>query len=103
MYYVYICSNKNHTTFYIGVTGRLIRRAYEHKEGIMPGFTRRYQIKHLLYYEQYNDVRDALEREKKLKKWRRSWKIDLINNFNPGWRDLQEELGIDLSGRFSPY
>ena len=103
MYYVYILTNKNNSTFYIGFTGRLIRRSYEHKEEIMPGFTRRYQIHKLLYYEQYTDVRDALAREKKLKKWRRKWKIDLINKFNPGWRDLRDELGIDLSGQFSPY
>ena len=103
MYYVYIFTNRNNSTFYVGITGRLIRRAYEHKEHMLPGFTRRYCVDKLLYYEQYTDVRDALLREKKLKKWRRAWKVDLINKYNPSWRDLREELGIDTSGQFNPY
>ena len=103
MYYVYIFTNKNNGPFYIGFTGRLIRRSYEHALGIVPGFTQQYQIKKLLYYEQYTDVREALAREKKLKKWKRDWKVALINKFNTSWRDLREDLGIDLSGKFNPY
>ncbi len=102
-YYVYIFANKNNNVFYTGVTGRLIRRAYEHKNGLVEGFSRRYRVKKLLYYETYTDVRDALEREKKLKKWRHDWKARLIRNFNPSWRDLSEELGVDMSGAFAPY
>ena len=103
MYYVYILTNANNNVFYVGITGRIIRRIFEHKESVLPGFTQRYRVKKLLYYEEYTDVRQALEREKKLKKWHHSWKVDLINKFNPTWRDLREDLGIDLSGNFSPY
>jgi len=103
MYYVYILSNENNSTFYVGFTKNLIRRTYEHKEGMVPGFTYRYNVKKLLYYEQFTDVRDALEREYRLKKWHRSWKVRLINKFNPGWRNLWDELGVDLQGGFHPY
>ena len=96
MYYVYILTNKNESTLYTGVTGRLIRRSYEHQEGFVPSFTKRYNIKKLLYYEVYTDIRDALAREKQLKKWHRTWKIRAISKFNPSWRDLREELGVDL-------
>ena len=97
MYYVYILSNRNHSTFYVGVTNNLIRRVYQHKTKVVDGFTFDYQVDQLLYYEQYIDVRDALAREKQLKKWHREWKKDLISKFNPAWKDLQEQLGPELS------
>lgn len=91
-YYVYILASKKNGTRYIGVTNDLRRRVYEHKNDLVPGFTSKYQVHSLVYYEQTNDVQSALEREKRLKKWNRQWKIELIENNNPKWRDLYDEL-----------
>ena len=88
-YYVYIITN-NQRTLYIGVTNDLQRRMYEHKNGIIKGFSRKYNLKYLVYYEETNDVKAAIQREKQLKKWNRKWKIELIEKLNPYWYDLSE-------------
>ena len=77
-YFVYILASKKNGTLYIGVTNDLIRRVYEHKEGIIEGFTKKYNIKNLVYYEIHTDINEAIKREKALKKWKRDWKIELI-------------------------
>ena len=91
-YYVYILASKRNGTLYIGVTNDLIRRVYEHKNGLIEGFTKKYSVKNLVYYEQTNDVREAILREKRLKKWNRDWKIKLIEKMNPDWKDLFNEI-----------
>ena len=91
-YFVYILSNKKRGTIYIGVTNNLIRRLYEHKNGLINGFTKRYNIKTLVYFEMTFDIKSAIEREKKLKKWNRAWKIALIEKANPEWEDLSLEI-----------
>ena len=73
---------------YIGITNNLIRRAHEHKNDLVEGFTKKYDIHNLVYYEQHNDIYTAIDREKKLKKWNRQWKINLIENHNPNWKDF---------------
>lgn len=90
-YYIYILGN-NRPTLYIGVTNNLIRRVYEHKNGLVKGFTQKYNLKKLLYYEIYNQVKDTLNREKQLKHWNRQWKLELITKDNPSFKDLYEEL-----------
>ena len=88
MYYVYILSNWDDSVLYIGVTGNLLRRLYEHQNGLVDGFTKQYNIHKLVYYETTNDVYSAISREKQLKKWRREKKNQLIETVNPQWRDL---------------
>ena len=88
MYYVYILSNWNDSVLYIGVTGNLPRRLYEHRNGLVEGFTKQYNVHKLVYYEYTNDVYSAISREKQLKKWRREKKNQLIEAMNPQWRDL---------------
>jgi len=92
VYYVYFLTNASATVLYTGVTNDLKRRVREHKEGTFPGFTKKYNVRRLVYFEAYDDIRDAIAREKKLKRWRRSWKIDLIRAQNPSFRDLFVEL-----------
>ena len=87
-YYVYILSNKNNNVLYVGVTNNLIRRIEEHKSKVVEGFTQKYNVDKLVYYEQTEDVNSALEREKILKKWSRIKKVNLINMKNPEWKDL---------------
>ncbi|MEA1994830.1 MAG: GIY-YIG nuclease family protein [Campylobacterota bacterium] len=91
-YYVYILASKKNGTLYIGVTDNLIRRVYEHKNDIVDGFTKKYHVHKLVYYEQTNDINSAIQREKQLKKWRRQWKIDLIEKNNPNWDDFYKAL-----------
>ena len=91
-YYVYILASKRNGTLYIGVTSNLADRVYKHKQGIYDGFTKKYKVNKLVYYEVYNDVRDAINREKQLKNWRRKWKIELIEQKNTTWRDLSDDL-----------
>ncbi|MFA3781635.1 GIY-YIG nuclease family protein [Melioribacteraceae bacterium 4301-Me] len=91
-YYVYILASKKNGTLYIGVTNDLIRRVYEHKAGLIEGFTKKYNVKMLIYYEVHKDINEAIKREKAMKKWLRKWKIELIEKSNPEWRDLYEEL-----------
>jgi len=87
-YYVYILSNSHKTTLYIGVTNDLERRVREHKNKIFRGFTSRYNISKLVYFEEFSDVEEAISREKQLKNWHRAWKENLIRANNPNWRDL---------------
>jgi putative endonuclease len=89
-YYVYIMSNVSRT-LYIGVTNNLERRAYEHKQKQIPGFTQKYNVTNLVYIETFPDPQSAIEREKQLKKWRRDKKISLVETMNPGWLDLSAE------------
>jgi putative endonuclease len=91
-YYLYIVTNKPRGTLYIGMTSELIRRAYEHRNGLIDVFTKKYNLKILVYFEVFNRVEDAIIREKRLKKWNRQWKIDLIEKFNPEWDDLYNKL-----------
>ncbi len=91
-YYVYILASKRNGALYIGVTNDLERRLYEHKNNLIDGFTKRYRVHHLVYYESVNDVNAALKREKQLKRWSGKWKMELIEKVNPEWRDLTEEL-----------
>ena len=91
MYFVYILSNWDDSVLYIGVTGNLIRRLYEHKNGLVDGFTKNYNVHKLVYYEHTSDVYSAISREKQLKKWSRSKKNALILKMNPDWHDLSED------------
>ena len=86
--YVYILASDRNGTLYIGVTNDLVRRVFEHREEAAEGFTRRYGVKRLVHYEQFDDIRTAIQREKSLKRWSRAWKIELIEHANPEWDDL---------------
>ncbi|MDH7602434.1 MAG: GIY-YIG nuclease family protein [Armatimonadota bacterium] len=88
--FVYIMTNKRNGTLYVGVTGNLERRVAEHKTGAVPGFTSKYGLTKLVWYEQYSSPREAIYREKQIKNWRRAWKIALIEKHNPEWQDLAE-------------
>lgn len=89
-YYVYIMTNKSRT-IYTGVTNDLVRRVYEHKNKLVKGFTNKYNIQYLVYYEATSGIESAIEREKQIKGWLRTRKIELINSVNPEWKDLSEE------------
>jgi len=89
---VYIMANKPNGTLYIGVTSNLMQRVWEHKNNFVEGFTKRYNIHHLVYFEQHEDMFSAITREKRLKKWNRSWKIRIIEKQNPEWKDLYDSL-----------
>jgi len=91
-FYVYIMTNKRNGTLYTGVSGDLIRRTYQHKHDLIDGFTKRYGLHRLVYYEETTDINSAIIREKQIKKWKRNWKIKLIEKANPEWRDLYEEI-----------
>ena len=91
-YYVYILTNRKAGTLYVGVTNDLIRRGYEHKHDEISGFTKKYQLHKLVYYEATTDADAAIKREKQLKNWHRHWKINLIESVNPEWRDLYDDL-----------
>ena len=93
-YYVYLLTNKYHTTFYTGVTNNLYRRIIEHKTKINKGFTNNYNVNRLVYYELHFSVNNAIAREKRLKKWNRAWKIKLIERSNAEWKDLAESIGV---------
>lgn len=89
---MYILASKRNGTLYIGVTNNLIRRVWEHKEGTVEGFTKEYGVVMLVYYEEIQDIREAILREKRLKRWKREWKIKLIEGMNPEWKDLYLEI-----------
>jgi putative endonuclease len=89
--YVYILASQKNGTLYVGVTGNLEKRVAEHKAKICEGFTKKYNVSKLVYYEDTDDVNAAIAREKQLKKWERSWKLRLIEESNPSWKDLSEE------------
>ena len=90
-YAVYILASKRNGTLYVGFTSDLIKRVFEHKNDLVEGFTKKYGVHQLVYYEQTEDVKSAIQREKQLKKWNRSWKIELIEKMNPEWKDLYDE------------
>jgi len=90
-YYIYITTNKKKGTLYIGVTNNLERRMYEHKNKILKGFTEKYNLNKLIYYEETDDISIAIHREKRLKHWNRSWKIALVEKENPNWEDLSKD------------
>ncbi|MEH6951047.1 GIY-YIG nuclease family protein [Nitrobacter sp. NHB1] len=91
-YWVYILASAPGGTLYVGVTNDLVRRIYQHREGVADGFTRKYNVKRLVYFEAYDTVMAATQREKNIKHWPREWKIDLIVRDNPLWRDLYEDI-----------
>ena len=91
-YFVYILASKKNGTLYVGVTSDLYGRMVEHRDGLVPGFTSRHTITALVYFEEHDDIGHAIRREKRIKRWRRSWKIALIESRNPQWRDLWLEL-----------
>lgn len=91
-YYVYIITNITNTVLYTGVTRNLMRRIHEHKNSLVEGFSRKYRLHKLIYYEEYSDVRIAIAREKQLKNWHREWKINLIKSNNPVFQDLYKML-----------
>jgi putative endonuclease len=96
---VYILASARNGTLYIGVTSDLVKRAWQHRESLGCGFTARYGVHHLVHYELHGDMEHAITREKRLKKWDRAWKVRLIEEGNPGWRDLWEEiLGMETRG-----
>jgi putative endonuclease len=91
-YYVYVLASKRNGTLYIGVTNDLARRVWEHREGLIPGFTKTYGVKTLVYYEVFEDIHAAIQREKRLKKYKREWKMNLIQQRNVEWCDLSDTL-----------
>ncbi|WP_422486391.1 GIY-YIG nuclease family protein [Gudongella sp. DL1XJH-153] len=92
MYYVYILANWNNKVLYTGVTGNLQRRIFEHKNKLVDGFTKKYNVDKLVYYDSTDDIREAIKREKEIKGWKRFKKDELIREFNPDWRDLTEDI-----------
>jgi len=94
-YYVYILASKEDGVLYTGITSDLIKRIYEHKNGVLEdSFTKKYFVKNLVFFEIYNDVEEAILREKRIKKWNRDWKINLIEKENPNWEDLYEKITV---------
>jgi putative endonuclease len=91
-YWVYILASKIGGSVYVGVTNNLVRRIYEHRSGLVPGFTKQYGIHRLVYFEQHTDIEAAIRREKRLKKWNRAWKVRLIETLNPNWDDLYPQI-----------
>ncbi len=91
-YYVYILASQRNGTLYIGFTSNLPQRIYEHKQHLTPGFSSKYNVNKLVYFERFEDVNAAIKHEKRLKSWHRKWKKDLIEKYNPEWRDLYEDL-----------
>lgn len=91
-YFVYILASKRNGTLYVGVTNDLIRRSWEHREGLVDGFTQKYGVKMLVYFEVFDDIYLAIHRETRLKKYMRQWKIDLIERSNPQWLDISGNL-----------
>jgi putative endonuclease len=91
-YYVYILASRKNGALYVGVMSDLLKRIYEHKNNFIEGFTKKYNIHNLVYYEQTNSIEEAILREKRIKKWKRQWKINLIEGFNFEWKDLYNKL-----------
>ncbi len=90
--WVYFMTNKRNGILYAGVTSSLPRRTFEHREGLVAGFSKRYGLKRLVYYEYFDDIRDAIQREKAIKHWPRAWKVRLLHGMNPAWDDLYDTL-----------
>jgi putative endonuclease len=91
-YYVYILASSRNGTLYVGVTNDLLRRVYEHKNGLVPGFTKKYGVHLLVHWEEFSEIVEAIAREKRVKRWLRTWKLELIERNNPTWRDLYDDL-----------
>ncbi|GGH03360.1 excinuclease ABC subunit C [Glycocaulis albus] len=91
-YFVYLLASQKNGTLYCGVTSDLPRRTFDHREGNLPGFTSKYGVKRLVWYEVYTDIHEAIRREKRIKKWPRDWKINLIEANNPDWNDLWKSI-----------
>jgi putative endonuclease len=92
---VYILASHRNGTLYTGVTGDLLRRLFQHREGLVSGFTSKHGVRRLVWFEPHDDIEQAILREKRIKKWNRQWRIDLIEASNPDWRDLAVDLGFD--------
>jgi putative endonuclease len=92
---VYMLASRRNGTLYIGVTSNLLARTYQHRNGFVPGFTREYGVKLLVWYEVHDTMESAILREKRIKKWNRAWKLELIEKDNPDWRDLAQDLGLE--------
>lgn len=90
--YIYILANKKNGTIYTGVTNDIIRRVFEHKQGFVDGFSKKYDLKRLVYFDSFESIYDAITMEKRIKRWRREWKLALIEKLNPEWQDLYEQL-----------
>ncbi len=91
-FYVYILASKRNGTLYTGVTSNLVQRVWQHKNNVIEGFTQKYNVKILVYYEAHGDAENAITREKQIKKWRRNWKLRLIEKSNPQWNDLYDNI-----------
>ena len=91
-YYVYILASKPYGTLYTGVSSNLLGRTWQHKNDLVESFTKRYRVHRLVWYEQTESIKSAINREKQIKKWRRRWKLDLIEKMNPDWKDLYGEI-----------
>ena len=91
-YYVYILASQKNGTLYIGLTNNLVKRIYQHKNNLIAGFTKKYNVHQLVYYEEYDNINIAISREKQMKNWERKWKLELIEKDNLLWRDLYKEL-----------
>jgi putative endonuclease len=92
VFHVYLLASRKHGTLYLGVTNDLARRIYEHREGLTPGFTSRYSVNRLVWFEPFADAPSAIAREKQIKKWRRDWKIRMVEQDNPDWHDLYDAI-----------
>ncbi|MCL5410430.1 MAG: GIY-YIG nuclease family protein [Patescibacteria group bacterium] len=90
--YVYITANKRNGTLYVGVTSDLIKRVWQHKNKLIDGFTNKYDVNLLVYYEEHDDIKEAIQREKRIKKWERAWKLRIIEEMNPNWDDLYNNI-----------
>jgi len=90
--YLYILANRRNGTLYVGVTSDLVKRIEEHRQKLVEGFTRKYEITHLVYFETFEEIREAIIRERQIKEWKRKWKTELIQSINPYWRDLYEDI-----------
>lgn len=93
-FYVYILASKRNGTLYIGMTDDLVRRVWEHRKGIVEGFTSKYDVKALVWFEQHASRESAFQRERQMKKWNRNWKLNLIERHNPDWHDLYGEIAL---------
>jgi len=91
-YYTYILASHKNSTLYVGVTNNLVKRVWEHKSDLVEGFTKKYKVHRLVYYEQTENIESAITREKQLKKWNRKWKLELIEKQNPDWKDLYTDI-----------
>jgi putative endonuclease len=90
--WVYLMTNRRNGVLYVGETSNLPQRAFQHRDGVVGGFTKRYGLKSLVYFEQFDDIRDAIQRERTIKHWPRAWKVRLIHSVNPEWNDLYDML-----------